>query len=131
MSMQIAVFELSHRFYRGTVLLDENNAILVGFLSDDVGWIGAPRYKIFLEDPLVRDIGGNYSCFKKVGTDIYIGCVFDDNPYEDYIKIKQKNLILLLDQWDKLINQEPAEIFLFQEGDSYWLEGKGFPDQKL
>lgn len=128
MHKKVIVFRPVDGIYFGDSLLNDDSWILSSFLTDDVGSRGL-TFKNFIQDYNRKRTSSNFSRLIKEGDDILIGCQLD-NPYENCIRMSQKEFISILDQWDNLIKQRPEEIIVYEEGDTYRLEGHGFPDTK-
>lgn len=125
--MKIAKFRLINGTYLDSELLGENTWILSSFLTDEVGPFGA-EIKDFINNPKKESRGSNYCFAEKEGADMLIACLFDEDPYENCIRMSQKEFVSIIDQWDNLIKQRPEEIIVYKEGDTYRLEGHGFPE---
>lgn len=126
--MKIIAFRLCEGDYLGYKLLDDKAEILIQFFLSDVGPYGESFIE-FINDVDYHQTTRNYTCVAKEGNDVLIGCQFDDYPYEDCFRISQKEFLSMLDQWRKLVKQKPQEIIVYKEGESYRLEGRGFPDK--
>lgn len=127
--MKIIVFRLVDDIYLGKELCEENTWILSGFLRDDAG----PHeilFKDFIGNFNEQRCGGNFSWLEKDGDSVLIGCGWAENPYENYVIMPQKEFLSILNQWGQLIRQDPREIIMYKEGESYRLEGHGFPDKQ-
>lgn len=127
--MKIILFKLINRIYLGDALFGYNTFILSNFLTDDVGPYGESFVR-FIEDTSDEETIRNYSCVMKEDGDVLIGCQFDRDPYANCIRMSQKKFLSMLGQWGKPIREKPQEIMVFKEGESYRLEGHGFPDKQ-
>ncbi|HEV2601449.1 MAG TPA: hypothetical protein VGT41_04060 [Candidatus Babeliales bacterium] len=121
--MKIAQFKLHDRIYLSNGPSKDDFWILAGFLTDDVGSCPSPSYKKFINDPNWTETGSNYTMMEKEGDDVRIACQFD-RDFEPHIKMSQKELLSILDQWEALVKLGPKEIIIFKRGESYILEGR-------
>ena len=122
--MKIAQFKLFDRIYLSNGPSKDDFWILSGFLTDDVGGgNGAETFKDFINDPNSIETGSNYTTMEKDGDDIRIACQFD-RDYEPHIRMSQKELLSILDQWQALVKLRPKEIIIFKRDESYILEGR-------
>ena len=127
--MKYIKFKLDrHRYYP-----EESNCkdlrMLGAFFRSDVG-CDISSFKDFLLDQGQEDTASNFSFLEKEGNNIVIGCLYSEDPYEWTFETTIKQLIEILDQWEKLCKLEPQEIIITREGDSITLEGKDFPKNK-
>ncbi|HEV2601516.1 MAG TPA: hypothetical protein VGT41_04405 [Candidatus Babeliales bacterium] len=121
--MKIVKFKLINDIYLSAEPSKGDFWILSGFLTDDVRGGGVPSYREFINNPNEIETGGNYMMLEKQGNDMLLGCQYDDD-FEPCIKMPQKELLSILDQWEVLVKLRPQEIIIFKRGDSYILEGR-------
>lgn len=123
--MEIVKIRLSEGYYHAEEPIEDNAYALSCFFTDDVGPSG-DSYIRFINSNDCNELSSNYTCFAKVGSDILIGCQFDKDPYEDCIKMSQKNCVSMIEQWQELREQDCEEIVIIREGELYKLEGREF-----
>ncbi|HEV2601515.1 MAG TPA: hypothetical protein VGT41_04400 [Candidatus Babeliales bacterium] len=102
--------------------------ILAGFLTSDVGG-GASSYREFINNPNQIETSSNYTMMEKEGDELLLACQFDYD-FEPCIKMSQKEMLSILDQWQELVKLRPQEIIIFKRDDSYILEGRNAPSKE-
>lgn len=104
--------------------------MLGAFLASDVvGPWGAHVFKEWIFDDTSEDISGNLNFLEKENDRIIISSHFSDNPYEWTFECTKEQLAHILDRWAELVPLQPKEIIIIEDGDSYIVEGHGFPSK--
>ena len=127
--MKIAKFKLERGIYFGDQWFTGNAWVLTGFFTSDVG-SSVESFVKFIQNIDEDGTSSNYCFLEKEDDDVIIGCQFDEDPYENGIRMSQKEFLSMLNQWRELVKQKPQEIIVYKEGESYRLEGHGFPDKQ-
>lgn len=108
--------------------MKETNSIpltnLANFLQIDSCYPLIEKRKTWINNTLCGETGGNITFIEKDYDKIIIGDPFEDNPYKNVFETTKSLLIDLLDQWKKLCELGPKEIWIFEKNGKVWLEGR-------
>jgi|GEM_PF-3208316 len=126
-------FQYSMKRYRPMVSGYADLDMLGAFLGMDVGTDvenGQPPFKAWIYDDRYENTGSNFSFLEKEGDKIIIGCEhWKNDPYEWIFECTKKQLAHILDRWAELVPLRPKEIIIIYDGETYFVEGRDFPDQ--
>ncbi len=92
---------------------------LAHFLNDDVGSIGYPYLKEFVNSSQEYDDAcGNYAHVEKIGNVFRIWFEYDyshDIPGAEYFETTVEELNLILDKWQEVMEKLPAMVTIMRE----------------